>query len=153
MIQPKIQEVYTKIDIGDELPKEYDIVSFVSSVPVDNQFPTLTNEKEIEFIFKGWLEDGRFLMHGIGQELAEGKVTHWLKEQQKITFTPEEFEAFKREFGGKLLEKAAENAKLGYDRVLWDDPKEGDDAYMNIPKVDKESIINTLDDYLLNNKI
>ena len=77
---------------------------------------------------------------------------NWLL-RNHITFTPEEFEAFKREFGGKLLEKAAENAKLGYDRVLWDDPKEGDDAYMNIPKVDKESIINTLDDYLLNNKI
>jgi hypothetical protein len=73
--------------------------------------------------------------------------------QKACTFTPEEFETFKREFGKELLEKAADNAKLGYDRVLWDDPKEGDDAYMNIPKVDKESITSVLDDYLLNNKI
>ena len=42
------------------------------------------------------------------------------------------------------LELAADNAILGYDRILVDDPKEGDDAYANFPKVDKISILNTI---------
>jgi len=103
MIQPKIQQVYTEVDIFSKTQME---------------------------------------------DCVDVELSGYFKEEKLVTFTPEEFEQFKREFGKELLEKAAENAKLGYDRVLWDDPKEGDDAYMNIPKVDKESIINTLDDYL-----
>lgn len=145
MIQPKIQEVYTKIDIGDELPNEYDIVGLVASVPVDNQFPTLTNEKEIEFIFKGWLEDGRFLMHGIGQELAEGKVTHWLKQQQGIFFTPEEFETFKREFGKELLERVTKICSC----KIYNESSEDIETY----PIEMEEILPALDEHLLNNKI
>ena len=104
--------------------------------------------------------DNNIINH-IEKRFTDFATTHYIvrelnkdfKSTKLITFTPEEFETFKREFGKELLEKAADNAKLGYDKVLWDDPKEGDDAYMNIPKVDKESILNTLDEHLLNNKI
>jgi len=66
-----------------------------------------------------------------------------------VTFTPEEFETFKREFGKELLEKAAENAKTKsienyiskYDNYEYHDV------------VDKKSITSVLNDYLLNNKI
>jgi hypothetical protein len=67
-----------------------------------------------------------------------------VEEVQLITFTPEEFEQFKREFGGKLLEKAADNVDVDIDE------------FGNITGYDdkmKKSILNTLDDYLLNNKL
>jgi hypothetical protein len=60
----------------------------------------------------------------------------FLSEQELITFTPEEFETFKREFGSKLLEKAADNAKTNYFDVII-----------------RESITSVLDDYLKDNKI
>jgi hypothetical protein len=106
MIQPKIQEVYTEVDIFSKTQME-DCV----------------------------------------------ELSGYFKEEKLVTFTPEEFEQFKREFGKELLELAANKAQLGYDRVLWDDPKEGDAAYMNVSKVNKESITSVLDDYLKENKI
>ena len=59
--------------------------------------------------------------------------------QKACTFTPEEFETFKREFGKELLEKAADNAET--------------DCEYESHTVDKESITSVLDEYLLNNKI
>ena len=56
--------------------------------------------------------------------------------QKACTFTPEEFETFKREFGKELLEKAADNAKTNYFDVII-----------------RESITSVLDDYLKDNKI
>ena len=67
--------------------------------------------------------------------------------QKACTFTPEEFETFKREFGKELLEKAADNAYVDNNHqqgCSWD----SDDFEVN-----KESIKSVLDDYLLNNKI
>ena len=46
----------------------------------------------------------------------------------------------------KTLETAAEKAKLGYNRMLVGDPKEGDDAYMEFQKVDKQSITDTFEE-------
>jgi hypothetical protein len=67
--------------------------------------------------------------------------------QKACTFTPEEFETFKREFGKELLEKAADNAYVDNNHqqgCSWD----SDDFEVN-----KESIKSVLDEYLLNNKI
>ena len=100
MIQPKIQEVYTEVDI----------------------FSKIKTEDCVE-------------------------LSGYFKEESLITFTPEEFEAFKKEFGGKLLEKAAENAKIYDDGMYW----EGEWICNYQPN--KESITSVLDDYLLNNKI
>jgi hypothetical protein len=86
--------------------------------------------------------------------------------KELITFTPEEFEQFKREFGKELLEKAADNATstklfkhtrtVGYRNL-----KDEDDNIIGKPvpikeyfyDVNKQSITEVLDDYLLNNKI
>jgi hypothetical protein len=86
--------------------------------------------------------------------------------QKACTFTPEEFETFKREFGKELLEKAADNAKMKVqpsEMEEWeivpdeitredvDDEESGcEDFFITI---NKESITSVLDDYLLNNKI
>lgn len=139
MIQPKIQEVYIAILVTeDNIPEE--------EVFTKGRWDGFGNVKKRDY-------NGNYSTHNENSGGLVTNTTHFLKPQQLITFTPEEFETFKREFGKDLLKKAADNAKLGYDRVLWDDPKEGEDAYMNITKVDKESILNTLDEYLLNNKI
>jgi hypothetical protein len=67
--------------------------------------------------------------------------------KELITFTPEEFEQFKREFGKELLEKAADNANI----LTQDEcPTK---SIQDFTWIDKESITSTLDDYLLNNKI
>jgi hypothetical protein len=70
-----------------------------------------------------------------------------VESQELITFTPQEFETFKREFGIELLEKAADNAYVDNNHqqgCSWD----SDDFEVN-----KESITSVLDDYLLNNKL
>jgi DNA helicase HerA-like ATPase len=95
----------------------------------------------------------------------------FLSEQKLITFTPEEFETFKREFGKELLEKAAENAKLHKSYFLKaEDPEfyykyeDDEDSYihrdtngtilgLDTLEVNKESITSVLDNYLLNNKL
>lgn len=87
-----------------------------------------------------------------------------------ITFTPEEFEQFKREFGKELLEKASQGAKI----IIKDDYSEDykiveeetvrynssgvsnvypDDCTKHTIKIDKESITGVLDKFLENNKI
>jgi hypothetical protein len=43
------------------------------------------------------------------------------------------------------LKAILENVKMGTKRVLWDDPKENEDAYMNVSIIDKDSIINAYD--------
>mgnify|MGYP003554036466 CR=1 FL=1 len=96
MIQPKIQEVYTEIDIFSKTQME-DCV----------------------------------------------ELSGYFKEDSLVTFTPEEFETFKREFGKELLKLAAENASTICDNEAFEDGC----------WVDKESITETLDEYLLNNKI
>jgi hypothetical protein len=62
-----------------------------------------------------------------------------LEQKTLVTFTSEEFETFKREFGGKLLEQAADNAET--------------DCEFESHTVDKESITSVLDDFLKENKI
>lgn len=47
-------------------------------------------------------------------------------------------------FGKELLQLAAENAKTIDKKVLFDDPKEGDNAYMTIQIIDKKSITDTI---------
>lgn len=55
--------------------------------------------------------------------------TEWLKEEQKIIFTKEEFNNFLEEFGKELLKVASENVKLSEfgcrDNRLIDDKIEG----------------------------
>ena len=48
-----------------------------------------------------------------------------------------------KEACNQAIDLCAENAILGYDRILVDDPKEGDEAYKNFPKVNKQSILDT----------
>jgi hypothetical protein len=67
------------------------------------------------------------------------ELSGYFKEESLITFTSEEFETFKREFGKELLEKAADNAET--------------DCEFESHTVNKESITSVLDDYLKENKI
>jgi hypothetical protein len=94
-----------------------------------------------------------------------GEYIQNLERQKLITFTPEEFEQFKREFGKELLELAADNAtteEIYEDACKDHTPYRGVccscNSYYNHKElvgsiINKESILNTLDDYLLNNKI
>jgi len=75
----------------------------------------------------------------------QGSYIENLDSIKLITFTIEEFEQFKREFGKELLEKAAENARA--EHVYCYEQRTGE------IEVDKESITSVLDDYLLNNKL
>lgn len=80
MKQP-IQKIYLLVSVETELPEELEIVTFMAKVPVTNIFPEIFDEKEIDFSFRGWREGEKFLIHGIGGTLKEGKVTHWFKEK------------------------------------------------------------------------
>lgn len=44
----------------------------------------------------------------------------------------------------QTLELAAQNANMITIKVLWDDPKEGDEAYKGVSIIDKQSILNTI---------
>lgn len=92
----KKQTNYIRISIEDELPKEFEIVTFIATVPVDNifKFANEKTENEIEFVFNGWLENNKFLFHGVGEELNEGKVTHWLKKQEGYFISNEEYKKY-----------------------------------------------------------
>lgn len=130
MIQPKIQEVYIPTLVTeDNIPKE--------EVFTKGKWDGFGNVKKRTYA------DGYSTYNKNSGGLVGG-TTHFLKPQQLITFTPEEFETFKREFGKELLEKAADNVKII-------------DVYSYIKgyekSIDKESITSVLDDYLLNNKI
>lgn len=82
----------------------------------------------------------------IGGVISYLPKENWLLKNY-ITFTPEEFETFKREFGGKLLEKAADNAEI----TTQDEcPTKSIQDYS---WVNKESITSVLDEYLKENKI
>jgi len=99
--------------------------------------------------------DLKYLMYNI----YDPRILHL---ERRVTFTPEEFEQFKREFAKELLEKAADNAKLEsreykpYKGEILKTEDMGQEinleerTYLGI---NKESILNTLDDYLLNNKV
>lgn len=69
--------------------------------------------------------------------------------KELITFTPEEFEQFKREFGKELLEKAAENVYLQNGKI-WNEFSE---MYIPSMEINKKSITGVLDEFLKNNKI
>jgi len=96
--------------------------------------------------------------------VLKGK-TH-LQREYLITFTPEEFEQFKRELCKKLLEKAAENAKMKVqpsEMEEWeivpneitrkdvDDEESGCENFSIT--INKKSITGVLDEFLENNKI
>jgi hypothetical protein len=109
---PAKQTVFLSVKIEDELPNEFDIVTFIAKVPVDNLFPNLTSDEEIDFSFRGWRENDKFLMHGIGEELADGKVTHWLKSQEGYFFRPEQLNEYTDNVIKQSLENAAEKVEL-----------------------------------------
>ena len=67
-------------------------------------------------------------------------------EKKGYFFTSEQLNEYTQSVIKQVLETAANKAKLGYNKILVDDPKEGDDAYMNFPKVDKQSITNTFEE-------
>lgn len=137
MIQKQI--VYLPIKVEDELPKEFDIVTLNAKVPVINQFENLTSEQEIDFSFNGWLENDKFLIHGIGEELSDGKVTHWLKPQEVFVFTPEQLNKYTQTVIKQTLETAAEKAEKkwcsdGYSTGMWEGV------------IDKQLITNTFEE-------
>ena len=51
-----------------------------------------------------------------------------------------------KEYATEVLKEAVNKVKLKTKRILWDDPKEGDDAYMNIEVIDKDSILNIINE-------
>ncbi len=60
-----------------------------------------------------------------------------------------EMKELMKEYSTQLLkdytERIIENAEIGTKKLLFDDPKEGDDAYMDYPIIDNQSIQNQLD--------
>lgn len=44
-------------------------------------------------------------------------------------------------YAEKVIDECAKNAEISYEKVLFDDPKEGDDAYFKHPIVNKNSIL------------
>jgi hypothetical protein len=65
--------------------------------------------------------------------------------QKACTFTPEEFETFKREFGKELLNEVSKNCSCW----IYNEANGESETY----PIDLEEILPALDDYLLNNKI
>jgi len=125
MIQPKIQEVYNSINNLEKRAKH--------------------NAFEFSIDYKPWEENlcyKKYAEYGYEKGYIKGFEDF---KKENITFKPEKFEQFKREFGKELLEKAAENARA--EHVYCYGQQTGE------IEIDKESILNTLDDYLLNNKI
>jgi len=51
-----------------------------------------------------------------------------------------------KEYATEVLKEAVNKVKLKTKRILWDDPKEGDAAYMNIEVIDKDSILNIINE-------
>ena len=111
---PTKQTVYLLIKVEDELPNEFDIVTFIAKVTVVNQFQNLTSEEEIDLSFRGWMENDKFLIHGIGEELADGKVTHWLKPQEDYFFTPKQLNEYTQSVIKQALETAAKTRRNGF---------------------------------------
>ena len=83
----------------------------------------------------------------IGGVISYLPKENWLLKNY-ITFTPQEFEDYKREFGKELLEKAAENAEI--DDIPYTSCMECGNSDN---RVNRESITSVLDDYLKDNKI
>ena len=84
------------------------------------------------------------------QEVYAYNGVHTIR-QKGFFFSPSEFEQFKREFGKELLENVIKNVTT---KCLNQDVTGSSccsECEYHI--VNKESILNTLDDYLLNNKI
>ena len=65
--------------------------------------------------------------------------------KELVTFTPEEFEQFKREFGKELLNEVSKNCSCW----IYNEANGESETY----PIDLEEILPALDDYLLNNKI
>ena len=136
------QTVYLPVKVEDELPNEFDIVTFIAKVPVVNQFQNLTSEEEIDFSFRGWMENDKFLIHGIGEELSDGKVTHWLKPQEAFVFTSEQLNEYTQSIIKQALETAAEKVDFEKENFvdnnnLWD--------IKDTNVIDKQSITNTFE--------
>jgi len=124
-IQKLKQTVYLPVKVEDEIPE------------LDGYYRT--QEEGTSYLHNGnWFNN----------DLLEKPryPIHWLKEQESFVFTPEELNEYTANVIKQALELAAEKAKFGYNRILVDDPKEGDNAYMNFPKVDRESITGTFED-------
>jgi len=73
------------------------------------------------------------------KQIVEALGTLWTESDEDICKTFIEFAKIKVT---EALKAASENATLTTTKVLWDDPKEGDDAYMDFQVVDKDSILN-----------
>jgi len=97
--------VYIPIKIEDELPKELDLVIFIAQVPFNHQFKIFDDgSTTMEFVFKGWLENEKYLIHGLGEELLEGKITHWFKPKESFVFTPKELKQLLKDYTNKIIE-------------------------------------------------
>lgn len=68
----------------------------------------------------------------------------YLKPTEGYLFTSDELKRFLEDYTERIIE----NAEIGIKKLLFDDPKEGDDAYMDYPVIDNESIQNQLDKIL-----
>lgn len=88
-------------------------------------------------------------LNGLERNKDGGVISYLPKEnwllQNYITFTPEEFEQFKREFGKELLNEVSKNCSCW----IYNEANGENETY----PIDLEEILPALDDYLLNNKI
>lgn len=100
MIQPKIQTVYTEIDIFSKTQME---------------------------------------------DCVDLELSGYFKEESLVTFTPQEFEDYKREFGKELLNEVSKNCSCW----IYNEANGEEETY----PIDLEEILPALDDYLKENKI
>jgi glycine cleavage system regulatory protein len=118
MNQPEIKTVYVPVKVEDEFPNgECVMISKTQDMLVG--YPAVVNV-EIQ------ADDEHQILR---------YITHWLKEQQLITFTPEEYNKHIQDVIDDSLNTATEKAEVDIEEVMGQ--KTG---YV---EVDKESIINT----------
>lgn len=68
----------------------------------------------------------------------------FVRKAQIMPYLEEAFEIYGKQQWNEAIKLAAEEVQLGHKLELWDDPKEGGDAWAKVIIIDKESILKLL---------
>lgn len=128
------QTIYLPVKVEDELPLESCKCGIIKNEEFDlSYFIKAPSYNVFDHVKSG-------LYH------KQTEITHWLKPQEGYFFTSKQLNEYTANVVRQALETAAEKSKIIYTKILFDDLKEGDNAYMNFPKVDKQSIMNSFEE-------
>lgn len=84
--------------------------------------------------------------HSVFKILESGITLQNCYPEEGYFFTPEELNEYTDNVIRKTLETAAEKGKVTHNKILADDSKEGNNAYIEFPKVNKQSITDTFEE-------